>query len=146
MVYAAPPSPPRSVALPPPPPPVQISITGWGEFNPIGGFADGRYKLSRVEVKPGPDGAKKLILTFTRKRGIFVYTQKEELLVKEWRDGLTLYYPPTGRSYTVQFTPIWKIERRGGEYLATPHYRPVKVIIERDRVHMELTFTPKMER
>jgi|GEM_PF-4153292 len=130
--------------LPQPPPPYRVKITGWADFNPVGGYADGRYQLASTIEKGAPKpGWRKLILVFKRKKGMFVLRQDEEIWVKMCGYQLEIYYPFTEQRYRLEFTPKWRIEGTGKKYSATYSYPARQIIIERNRVHMVLTFTPQ---
>jgi hypothetical protein len=87
-----------------------IVITGWGEFNPIGGFADGHYTLVRVEYKPAPKpGWKEAILIFEKRKGIFGYQLEKSLWLREHTEGVEVFDPEEGRTYFVEFSSSRKL-------------------------------------
>ena len=57
----------------------KILDSSYAEFDFIGGFADGRYRLIAYRVFPLGKGVFKLNLLFEKKRGVFRYRQKVTL-------------------------------------------------------------------
>jgi hypothetical protein len=54
----------------------EILDSSYAEFNFIGGFADGKYRLVAYRVSPLGKGVFKLNLLFEKQRGVFRYRQK----------------------------------------------------------------------
>ena len=54
----------------------EILDSSYAEFNFIGGFADGKYRLIAYRVFPLGKGVFKLNLLFEKQRGVFRYRQK----------------------------------------------------------------------
>ena len=54
----------------------EILDSSYAEFDFIGGFADGKYRLVAYKSKPLEKGVFKLYLLFEKKKGVFRYRQK----------------------------------------------------------------------
>ncbi|RUM59642.1 MAG: hypothetical protein DSY66_05825 [Persephonella sp.] len=88
----------------------------YGEFNPIGGFADGRYKLVDYDLKKVKPNIYYLKLIFQKKKGSFRFTQEVEYYF--WYDGQVIAFK-TYKGKVRYFIPDKKIKiiKRGEGYV-----------------------------
>jgi hypothetical protein len=61
----------------------RILDSSYAEFNFVGGFADGRYKLVSYRIKSLGRGVFKLYLLFEKKKGVFRY--REKIILYFWQ-------------------------------------------------------------
>ena len=88
----------------------------YAEFNPIGGFADGRYKLINYSIKKIEPNIYLLELYFQKKKGSFRFNQ--EVKYYFWYDGVIIAFKTIKGKYKYLVPkPTTKIVKKGNEYI-----------------------------
>ena len=76
----------------------------YAEFNPIGGIADGRYKLKSYKITRIRDNIYNLSLTFRKKKGIFKFYEKVDYPF--YYDGFIIAFKTPKGKYKYRLKPI----------------------------------------
>ena len=88
----------------------------YAEFNPIGGFADGRYKLINYRLERIEPNIYFLELDFQKKKGSFRFNQK--VYYYFWYDGNVIAFKTYKGKYKYYVPkPSKKVIKRGNEYI-----------------------------
>ncbi|HIE34967.1 MAG TPA: hypothetical protein EYP79_02065 [Campylobacterales bacterium] len=88
----------------------EILSNSYAKFNFIGGFADGKYKLSSYKISPIKDNVYKLSLSFVKRKGVFSFTQ--EKVVYFWYKGDKIVFLSKKGKYRYLFSkPFIKIKK-----------------------------------
>ncbi len=122
---------------------IEILQDSYGDFNPIGGFADGRYKLEKYIIYQVDVNIYKINLVFVKKKGIFRYFQKVSYPVW-YKNDIVVFLTPKGK-YRFQIPEsdiIIKKEKDG--YIIRRRKRELRVDLPapniRGKVHLHLIF------
>ncbi|WP_132527622.1 hypothetical protein [Phorcysia thermohydrogeniphila] len=102
----------------------EILDSSYAEFDFVGGFADGRYRLKSYRVKPLKENIYRLELLFEKKRGSFRYSQRVVFYFWQGRNRLVFLTKEGKKSFELPDVEI-NIEK-------TPSgYRIVKLFKEK---------------
>jgi hypothetical protein len=102
----------------------EILDSSYAEFDFVGGFADGRYRLKSYRVKPLKENVYKLEFLFEKERGSFRYSQRVVLYFWQGRNRLVFLTKEGKKSFELPDVEI-NIEK-------TPSgYRIVKLFKEK---------------
>lgn len=122
---------------------IEILQDSYADFNPIGGFADGRYKLEKYNIYFVDKNIYKIELTFVKKKGIFKYYQKISYPVW-YKNDIVVFLTPKGK-YKFQIPESEIIIKKGKDsYIIRKRRRELKVDLPTPNVkgttHLHLIF------
>ena len=113
----------------------------YAEFNPIGGFADGRYKLIDYRINLVEPNIYLLKLSFEKKKGSFRFNQT--VYYYFWYDGYVIAFKTEKGKYKYLVPkPYTKIVKKGNEYIIKKEPSTLKVILpaRSGKVYLYLLF------
>ncbi len=113
----------------------------YAEFNPIGGFADGRYKLINYRLEKIEPNIYFLELDFQKKKGSFRFNQKVQYYF--WYDGNVIAFKtPKGKIKYFVPKPVRKIIKKGNEYIEKIEPLTLEVVLpaRSGKVYLYLLF------
>ena len=101
----------------------------YGEFNPIGGFADGRYKLKKYSIEKVDRHIYILHLLFKKKKGVFSFQQNVD--IPFWYDGrIIVFLTKKGKfRFRVPYPEEVIIKDKNKYIIRTNQPRELKVIL-----------------
>ncbi len=113
----------------------------YAEFNPIGGFADGRYKLINYRLKRIEPNIYFLELDFQKKKGSFRFNQKVQYYF--WYDSNVIAFKTYKGKYKYYVPkPSKKVIKRGNECIIQEEPTVFNVVLpaRSGKVHLYLLF------
>jgi len=107
------------------------------DLNPIGGFADGRYRLSNYKISQLEDNIYKLDMLFVKKKRFFSYTQN--MTIYFWhKDRVVVFATPKRKVKIILNTQKTKVTKykNGYEIEKVPSVKIVKLPVNGGVVYL----------
>jgi hypothetical protein len=111
----------------------EVLPSTYAEFNPIGGFADGRYKLVAYRIIQLDENIYRLDLLFRKKKGMFSFNEK--VSYPFYYDGYVIAFKTPKGKFKYRLQNINLLKKKGIAYQSVNVVLPAE---QRGRVYLKM--------
>jgi hypothetical protein len=111
-------------------------VKAYGEFDFIGGFADGKYKLVNYTITPIKNNIYETKLYFQKKKGVFRYNQNITIYAKVKKNEIIF-----ANKYSIAYVKkLFELKKYKNYYIYTPATQKIALKNENGKIILFIKF------